>query len=849
MTDALQRLRSGLSPRYDVEREVGRGGMATVFLAVDRKHGREVAVKVLAPEIAAALGPERFVREIEIAARLSHPHILPLHDSGESEGLLYYIMPHVEGESLRERLRRAGRLPPEEAVGIASEVADALSYAHRLGFVHRDVKPENILLTEGHAILSDFGVARAVTAAREETLTEVGSPIGTPAYMSPEQAAGSSQVDGRSDVYSLGVVLHEMLAGETPAAGVRLDRSRPDPTLPHETPDWLARVIERARQPSPEDRFATAEDLREALLSERAPRRARRPAGRALALASALGVGGVVLGISLFPERAVPLDPERVLVTVLENGTGNPRLDRLGDMAADHLVRGLTETRLVRVLDVRNELERGESLAEAGSSRDLAQGLGAGTLLGGRYYRSGDSLFFETQVVDVGTGEARCVVPPAATTAGDEARGVALVKQRVMACMATLFDPRFAQYEAAAPPPSYEAYQELVTGEDLFHQPCGDCPWRAMAHVEKAIAIDSTYTAAWTTLAKMSALMGQCDRVREIADRLDPVYDRLPPYEHAQMEATIAACRADYRTALEAIRSEAAAEPRRAGMTAWIPLFALLLNRPREALAALGDVDSTGGDAWQTAAAYHMLGDHERELEAAKRARRAAPEDLLALQLEMVALAALGRVPDVEKRIEERLDRRLFQPYPGDRPGVLMVRAGMELRAHGHPREGEAMLQRAVEWYRTQPPDPEPERRLDPALALYFAGRWEEARAELERALVVDPEDFQAQATLGALAARRGDRRRAMDIDAWLASRWRDAEDWSGEKRARLTYARASIASLLGERERALSLLRQALEEGFPYINGGYPSWLEVDPDMDPLRGDPEFQRIMRPKG
>jgi tetratricopeptide (TPR) repeat protein len=370
-----------------------------------------------------------------------------------------------------------------------------------------------------------------------------------------------------------------------------------------------------------------------------------------------------------------------------------------------------------------------------------------------------------------------------------------------------------------------------------------------MAHVEKAIAIDSTYTAAWTTLAKMSALMGQCDRVQEIAGRLDPVYDRLPPYEHAQMEATIAACRADYRTALKAVRSAAAAEPRRAGMTGWIPLFALLLNRPREALAALGEVDSTGGDAWQIAAAYHMLGDHERELETAEQARRAAPDDMLALRIELVALAALGRVSDVEKRIEERLDHRLFQPYPADGPGVLMVRAGLELRAHGHPREGMALLARAIEWYRTQPPDPEPEHRLESALALYFAGRWEEARAELERALVEDPEDFQGQATLGALAARRGDRRRAIEIDAWLASRWRDADDWSGETRPRLTFARASIASLLGERERALSLLRQAFDEGFPYINGGYPSWLEVDPDMDPLRGDPEFQRIMRPKG
>ena len=184
-----------------------------------------------------------------------------------------------------------------------------------------------------------------------------------------------------------------------------------------------------------------------------------------------------------------------------------------------------------------------------------------------------------------------------------------------MACLATLFDPRFVQYESATPPPSYDAYQELLIGEEVFFRPCGDCPWRGMGHVERAIAIDSTYAVAWTTLAKMSALMGQCDRVTEIADRLDPVYDRLPPYEHTQMEATIAACRGDWERGLEAMRSAAAAEPRRAGVTGWIPLFALILNRPREALATLATIDSMKRDWRLEASSYHMLGDHERELE------------------------------------------------------------------------------------------------------------------------------------------------------------------------------------------------------------------------------------------
>src|SRR5438046_1838488 len=197
MANLLARLRAALSDRYTIERELGRGGMATVYLAQDLKHHRKVAIKVLKPELAAALGPERFLQEIEIAAGLTHPHILPLHDSGEATGVLYYVMPYVEGETLRNRLDRAGQLPLAEAVQITREVADALSYAHRHDVVHRDIKPENILLEAGHAVVSDFGIARAITAAGGEKLTETGISVGTPAYMSPEQAGGGQPLDGR----------------------------------------------------------------------------------------------------------------------------------------------------------------------------------------------------------------------------------------------------------------------------------------------------------------------------------------------------------------------------------------------------------------------------------------------------------------------------------------------------------------------------------------------------------------------------------------------------------------------------------------------------------------------------
>jgi len=200
MADSLERLRAGLAGRYIFDRELGRGGMATVYLATDRRYARQVAVKVLNPELARAIGPERFQQEIQIAARLTHLNILPLHDSGEVDGLLYYVMPFVAGESLRERLDRDRHLALEETVAIITGVAAALGHAHRQGVIHRDIKPENILLSQGQAVLADFGIARAIDAAGSERLTATGLAVGTPAYMSPEQAGADRGLDGRSDL-------------------------------------------------------------------------------------------------------------------------------------------------------------------------------------------------------------------------------------------------------------------------------------------------------------------------------------------------------------------------------------------------------------------------------------------------------------------------------------------------------------------------------------------------------------------------------------------------------------------------------------------------------------------------
>ena len=395
MSAHAARLSAALEGRYRIERELGAGGMATVYLAHDLRHGREVAIKVLRPDLAQALGRDRFVQEIRLAARLTHPHILPLYDSGEADGLLYFVMPVMRGQTLRDRLLQERMLPVGDAVRIASEVADALDYAHRHDVVHRDIKPENILLHEGHAVVADFGIGKALAAASEpavaaeETVafTQIGVTIGTPAYMSPEQASGDA-VDGRSDLFALGCVLYEMLTGEAAFTGPSMQAviarrfiASPPPVTDArpEVPAALADAVARLLRRAPDERF---------------------PSG-ALALA-ALRSSATTPALPVAPQPDRERRHPSIAVLPFANLSTDPENEYFSDGLTEELITDLAGVKALRVIS------RASSLQLKGTTRGLRE---VGQILGVRYVltgsarKAGTALRITAQLSDTTTDE------------------------------------------------------------------------------------------------------------------------------------------------------------------------------------------------------------------------------------------------------------------------------------------------------------------------------------------------------------------------------------------------------------------------------------------------------------
>ncbi|MFB3111085.1 MAG: protein kinase, partial [Gemmatimonadales bacterium] len=779
MSASLDRLKTALSGRYDIERELGAGGMATVYLAHDPRHERRVALKVLRPELAATLGPERFLREIRIAANLTHPHILPVHDSGEADGFLYYVMPYIEGESLREKLQREGELPVDEAVRILREVADALAHAHGHGVVHRDIKPDNVLISGRHAMVMDFGVAKAVSEATgREKLTTAGVALGTPSYMAPEQAAADPTTDHRADIYALGAMAYELLAGRPPFTGTTSQMvlaahmtEAPAPVTQHRpaVPAALGAVVMKCLEKKPADRWQTAEELLPQLEAMGTPSAgvtpttmqpmvvtrgvSRKPLaiGGAVALAAAIGVAALVL-----PGRGPDLVENRVFIAVFANETGDASLDHIGKIAADLLARGLQEIRLVEVVDPRGALTSATDEADA-PARSLAEQVGAAVLVSGEYYRFGDSLTFQAQITETGSGRLIQSLDPVSAAVDDPMDGMHRLNQRVMASIVVQFDPELAgMADVIRLPASYDAYREFISGVELFAQ--ADFA-EAARHFHQAVATDPGFVAASMYLAILYLNMNQPAAADSIVRSLGESRERLTELERHTLDWLRANVRGDnvasYRAILQAYEI-APAGPE----TGWAAgQAAASLNRPQEALTYFSGLDPEHGVYSQLpmlwfdiTQAHHMLGEHEAELEAARLGREQFPDVLDALGYEIRALAAMGRLDELTPLLDEAFT---LPEAGGNTPALLMRQSGaLELMAHGHGDAAQQLFDRAIAWYQQRTD------RFAGSLAqtLYWAGRWEEARAAFQVLARRSPNNLGLRINLGILAARLGDR-------------------------------------------------------------------------------------------
>ena len=522
---SIDLLNRALAGRYRVSGEIGRGGTATVYRAHDLKHDRDVALKVLEPHLAAELGTERFLREIRFTAQLDHPHILPLLDSGEADGLLYYVMPLVEGESIRARLQREKQLPLHDALRIAREVADALHHAHRHGVVHRDIKPENILLTGGiggrgesrgsHARVADFGIARALTAGGDG-LTATGLAIGTPAYMSPEQASGAQDVDARTDIYSLGCVLYEMLAGSAPYTGAtpqailsrKLAETAPSLRIVRDTvPPAVEAAVAKALAKVPADRFDSALQFAEALdgppVSTTIPA-ARRPmwhvglpvlGAMAVALLLLSDVGGMRTRLtSSAPSPAIA----SIAVLPLDNLSGDPQQNYLAAGIHEALIIDLGKLRGLRRVSARASVQRYHGTDKA--PRTIGAELGVDALITGSVIRSGDRVRVTANLIRSTTEE-----PVWSEDYDRDLRDVLTLQDDIVGAIARQVQLRLSSGERAGlatsrrvNPDAYEAY---LKGKFQINKLTPDGFEKGMALLQQAIAIDSTEALAYAGLA------------------------------------------------------------------------------------------------------------------------------------------------------------------------------------------------------------------------------------------------------------------------------------------------------------------------------------------------------------
>jgi TolB-like protein len=807
---------SRLGDRYSILSQVGAGGMGRVYLAYDDRAGSRVAVKLLNPEVVGLVGPRRFLREIQIAASLSHPNIVPVCDSGESAGMLYYVMPYIEGESLRQRLRRQTMLPVAQVLAWAAELSQALAFLHARGIVHRDIKPENLLIQSDRLLLADFGIAKAIHEAEGEGLTSEHLVIGTATYMSPEQAGGATQVDGRSDIYSLACVVYEMLAGEPPFTGPspqaitakkmsgrypRLRLIRPA------IPETIERTLRRALSPFSADRFETIEEF---CLALQAPPSSRLRTLVAVVLAVVGGVGPLVAYHWLRPSTIATVQP-RLVVGPFANRTGDHRYDILGVMAADWVIEGLQRTGEVDVVPTLTAMAAARYLQRAADTvepiRALARETAAQLVVHGSIYEDGDSLVIQAQLVDAAGGKMVGALEPVRISAARPGAALQPIRARLMGLLALSMDTRVI---AHARPPLYEAYQAFGQGLESYLQ--GD--YRAgLAAFEKAYEADSTFAlpllyGAFCQIdlfeyAKADSLLRLLERQRV---RLDAYSQHWLDYQRAELGGN------DQR-ALDAIRLAAQMAPA-SKATYNFAVRALEARQPVVAESALRtlspDVGAMRGwiGYWEVLmSALHAQGKYLEELTAARAEQRRFADRPSAYLGQMRAQGALNRVREME-----RLWSATVQPL-GATPveaGSLALEAASELATHSDSVAAQRWFTRAYDAYAVgDTGQTATEARWGRARAAARLGRLQEA-LQLGAGLAEESPKPEYLGFVGVVSAQLGRRAQAESLANQLET------DTSAFTFGRPQFHAARIAAALEDVSRSSRLLKVALQRGYP---------------------------------
>jgi tetratricopeptide (TPR) repeat protein len=873
---------------FRVLEPLGAGGMGVVYRAQDMRLGRTVALKFLLPQYSLdASAKERFLREARAASALDHPNVCAVHEVGESEqGQLFLAMGCYAGEALKARLAGTGPLPLAEVAEIARQVPLGLGAAHSAGIVHRDLKPGNLMLTpEGVVKILDFGLAKV----RDLQLTDPEQRPGTVAYMSPEQLQGEA-LDPRTDLWSLGVVLYEMLTGRTPFGGghdlstvynILHEEPAPPSTLREEVPQALDEIVGRLLRKEPQERYASAAETLAALkraVPEAAARDLARGAAdwkepvRPAAANSAdphepllpepgdtprnrgwmVVAGALVLCLALIPalviDRSNPvIKRERVFVAAFENLTGDPGLDPLGRMAADWLTQGLAQAGVAEVVPTITPFGLPESVDSPRPPREVRQRViaahareaGAGTVVSGAYYRQGDSVLVQAQVTDVRTGRIVGGIPAVGGRADRPLDAVEAMRGNVIAVLATRFDKTVASLaEVSSQPPSLEAYREYTEGVENFLRSAYPV---AVSHFDRAVALDSAFTMAaiWSAFSRLN--LGRHAQADSITQRLIPHREQLPPFDRTMLDALRATFQGDLPGQARATYAGAELAPGSFGQYA-AAFYALRINHPREAVELLSGVDPDRADHrgwiwyWDVlTSAHHMLGEHRKELHAAREARNRYPDRLEAAVWEARALAALGRIAEMEETLVELPH---LQAFRGPGPGTALRLIAEELRAHGHPEASQRLLERAITAYERLPAEELASAavRSELAAALVRIGRYREARELFAALAAEDPANIEYLGYLGVIAAREGHAHEAERIAAQLAAL--DRPYMFGLN----TFWRARIAALLGQQQDAVGLLQAAFAEGRPYSI----AW-HTEPDFESLHSNPAFRRFLRP--